>query len=355
MSVEERLRRTLADEVLVLPAWPDPVGRVSAGITRRRRLRRLFGAVSTAVLAVLTAGVWTAVVAPAGPRPAPSPSAAIVPWKDSPIGAVDLFPPPSPRPSARPCGAADLATSVKVTDNGAAGGHRFIDVTIRNTSGSRCTLSGSAQLTATDARTGARGRLTTRSGTGYGGTGYETPATIDPDEEATLGLVTGNGCNGGANPTTYRDIAVVMLGRSYPLGTLTVQTTCELEVTDWMLDIQTRPLTPPPYARLVPTLDVPATVRIGQWFDFTVTLTNPTGAAVAVVPCPAYRMTVFKGGGSYWLNCPGTPVPAHGAVRFAMRLQVAGSTPPGLVHLQWQLLDQPGVSPVADAVLRATT
>jgi hypothetical protein len=66
-------------------------------------------------------------------------------------------------------------------------------------------------------------------------------------------------------------------------------------------------------------------------------------------------MTVFKGGGSYWLNCPGTPVPAHGAVRFAMRLQVAGSTPPGLVHLQWQLLDQPGVSPVADAVLRATT
>src|SRR5947207_15644202 len=103
MNVEERLRAVLADDELALPAWPDPVSRVHAGIARRR-WRRLIGSFVATALAVVTAGaVSTTVLSPASPHPSPSPvppTAGVVAWIDHPVGDEVLFPGPTPRPSA---------------------------------------------------------------------------------------------------------------------------------------------------------------------------------------------------------------------------------------------------------------
>jgi hypothetical protein len=356
MSVEERLRRTLADERLALPAWPDPVARVNAGIARRGRLRRLlgaFGAFGATLLALLTAAVWSIALTPAQPSPRPMPSVTgqLVPWKDSPVGAAAPYPTRTPRAIARPCAAADLAATAQVADAGAATGHRFYIVRIVNASTTRCTLSGSARLSATNAKTGRRGRVPTEPTNFYSPDTYDRPATIDPGEPALLGIVTANGCAGGANPTTYRNLTIEVLGRAYPLGGLTLQTTCKLAVSDWLVDPNATPPPAPQYLSLVPALDVPATARVGELLAFTVRLTNPTGAAVSLTPCPAYRMGAYKNGGMYWLNCPVATLAAHASLVFAMRIQLADYTPPGAIHLQWQLLDQAGASVAADAVV----
>ena len=53
----------------------------------------------------------------------------------------------------------------------------------------------------------------------------------------------------------------------------------------------------------------------------------------------------------YWLNCPVTTIAAHASLVFAMRIQLADYTPPGAIHLQWQLLDPAGASVAAEAVV----
>jgi hypothetical protein len=274
-----------------------------------------------------------------------------VPWKDSPVGAAAPYPTPAPRATARPCAASDLAATAQVADEGAVTGHRFYTVRIANASTTRCTLSGSARLSATNATTGTRGLVPTDPTNFYSPDTYEKPATVDPGEQALLGIVTANGCNGGAKPTTYRNVTIDVLGRTYPLGGLTLQTTCKLAVSDWLVDPNATPPPAPQYASLVPALEVPATARVGQVLAFTVRLTNPTGAAVSITPCPAYRMGAYKSGGMYWLNCPVTTIAAHASLVFAMRIQLAEYTPPGAIHVQWQLLDPAGASVAADAVV----
>ena len=353
MSVEERLRRTLADERLALPAWPDPVARINAGIARRRRLRRLLGAFGATLLALLTTVAWRIALTPAQPTPRPTPSVTdqFVPWKDSPVGAAAPYPTRTSRATARPCTASDLAATAQVADEGAATSYRFYTVRIVNASTTRCTLFGSARLSATNAKTGTRGRVPTDPTNFYSPDTYDRPATIDPGDQALLGIVTANGCNGGANPTTYRNLTIEVLGRTYPLGALTLHTTCKLAVSDWLFDPNATPPPAPPYASLVPTLELPATARVGDVLAFTVRLTNPTGAAVSLAPCPAYRMAAYKSGGMYWLNCPAATIAAHASLVFAMRIQLADYTPPGTIHLQWQLLDPAGASLAANAVL----
>lgn len=94
----------------------------------------------------------------------------------------------------------------------------------------------------------------------------------------------------------------------------------------------------------------PTQIAPGQLLKFVITLANPTGAAVKLTapPPPGYAI------GAYCARTPSTPgyqfarlyalntgprpvVPAHGAVRFAMRLAIPTLTcPTGRLAISWQ-------------------
>src|SRR5262249_57267871 len=94
----------------------------------------------------------------------------------------------------------------------------------------------------------------------------------------------------------------------------------------------------PAWNGLTVSLELPATVHIGQTFEYVAVLANPTGADVALTPCPNYDVTLtkVKAGGFHQLNCAVAAIPARGAVRFAMRLAVADYTPTGESTLDWR-------------------
>jgi hypothetical protein len=341
MNVEDRLRAVLADDELALPAWPDPVSRVHAGIARRRRWRRLVGSFLATALAIVTAGVVsTAVLSPAAPQPSPSPvspTTGVVAWIDHPVGDEVLFPGPTARPSARPCTANDLPRTISVNQVGAMG-HIYTQVTLENAGASRCTLAGSPRLIGTNTKTGARGAISTQH-TDANPVESPLPAIVDPGEPAILFIVSGLACDGGLNTTTYRNVSLQIFGRSYPLDH-DISTTCPLEMTDWVLNVAFEPPPTPDYAELIPTLDAPATVRIGEPFSFTVTLRNPTDKPIRLNPCPAYEVGVYKSATRLWLNCPVGGIPANGSLRFAMVFTATVLPPPEQqAYLTWQLID----------------
>jgi hypothetical protein len=342
MDVEESVRTALRDDRWTLPAWPDPVSRVRTGMTRRRL--RHAGAVAAVIVAVLVVTIpilvrRTTPQPPVAPSPTPTPTA--VAWLDQQASTDQLGRPrlPSPRPTARPCTAADLSPTATTTDEGAASGTRFYAVQLTNVGNSTCTLAGSAEVVATDAATDARGPLELRSDDFLNPESKEFPATVAPGEKATLSLVTASGCEGGANMITYRNVVLVLPFRRYNLTGLVLETSCLLAVSPWFRFVEPYTL-PPRFGQLRAGIEAPATVRAGGTLEYVVTLRS-TGSPVTLDPCPGYSQMLFKSGGNYALNCAVVVIPASG-VRFAMRLAVALYTPPGPQQLMWDLLDDDG-------------
>src|SRR5262249_27169983 len=105
------------------------------------------------------------------------------------------------------------------------------------------------------------------------------------------------------------------------------------------------------------SLELPATVHIGQTFEYVAVLANPTGADVALTPCPNYDVTLtkVKAGGFHQLNCAVAAIPARGAVRFAMRFAGADFRPPGESTLDWRLeTDEVATAPHASGTVTLT-
>ncbi|MFI0938599.1 DUF4232 domain-containing protein [Streptomyces sp. NPDC021020] len=120
-------------------------------------------------------------------------------------------------------------------------------------------------------------------------------------------------------------------------------------------DAQPRPPATSPLTALTARAgDLPAHVHPGQTFDFTVTLSNPTGKALSLAGRPGFSLDVLcqstpasgregLGGATkvYLLNNrPVRRVPAHGSVRFAIRVSVpqAPSFPGPRLTVTWRLL-----------------
>lgn len=103
---------------------------------------------------------------------------------------------------------------------------------------------------------------------------------------------------------------------------------------------------PSPLDVLQVSRSMPATVPSGGMADYTVTLTNSTGHAVALGPCPSYAefMVLFGHPGNplklstsyYYLNCQAAPqIPAHSSVTFDMEIHVPGGA--GTAKYGWRL------------------
>ena len=96
-------------------------------------------------------------------------------------------------------------------------------------------------------------------------------------------------------------------------------------------------------------LRLPASVRAGTILRYTVTLSNPTETTVVLHPCPGYSEGAYASGlvvrRSFALNCQSVQaIPAHGHVRYAMRLTMPQGAAPAIVKIAWSLNTPTGPS-----------
>jgi hypothetical protein len=357
--LEQDLRRILRDPRRSLSPAPDIVQRVHAGMARRRARRRAVAAASAAAsaaaLAVILAAGVSAVLTGDG-RPD---SAGVVPWLDAPVAPYSPVPSatPSPRPAAPACRGADLRL-VGVDREGATG-HTGTVVTVENAGPSRCTLSGSPELTGLTGA-GSRVPIPTEGGTFfdplYSG---ERPATIDPRERAGLTIESSLICSGGApaSTTTYRRVRIRLAdGTTFDVADR-LDSTCPFRIGTWYRPMQSPPEPTEP-AEPWPTLHarlegVPTTVRAGEPLDYVVELANTGATDLTLDPCPAYAEVLGSARADYRLNCAAVAViPAGGSVRFAMRLDVGASVPSRPAKLVWSLHGSAVAAGTALTVLR---
>lgn len=105
-----------------------------------------------------------------------------------------------------------------------------------------------------------------------------------------------------------------------------------------------------PLGHLTATFEPVATAAPGQLVTFHVRLTNPTGAAISLNPCPGYYQERFSigtatvpainDGGAYRLNCRAVhSIPAHGSVRYAMGVHIPTTLTAGRkLTVSWRLI-----------------
>jgi hypothetical protein len=114
-----------------------------------------------------------------------------------------------------------------------------------------------------------------------------------------------------------------------------------------------------PWYRLTAGLRGPHSAAAGSSAQFTVRLTNPTSAPIALSPCPAFDLTVGYQTTSYGLNCAGAPsdvIAPGGSLSFALPVPLSHSLASGsTTDVSWSLGWQPdGHSPHAHQVVRVS-
>jgi hypothetical protein len=351
-------------------------------IRRRSRRRHLRQATGVVLVAVALAGAVVAVRAaqpaptlPAGPRPrptspttvAPAPGGQLVPWiatpaRPSPSPDASQGPPAVP-PGTPACTAGQLQASASW--QGATGSLAgAVTFTSRSRATAPCFLVGYPTIQLLD-RHGRPLQLTADPRTGKAA---PPPVLLRPGLAAQVEFAWRNWCGPNPGPVGLR----VTLPPPHP-GTLapTVDPDIRRELTP-RCDapgspsrlsggpfVAWEPEPPPdPLGSLHVRVTLPPSVVAGQPLRYTVTLANPTTAAVSLRDCPSYqeRLSLENGGTAaerHLLNC--APVAAIGPgqqVGFAMVLNLPATLRPGTGVLVWQLLH---AAPVGMKVLVTVT
>jgi hypothetical protein len=135
----------------------------------------------------------------------------------------------SPRPDARPCAAADLGGAAWTGVRQPADAANAVVVLLGNEQDVRCTLTGSAQLVATDPW-GKRTTLTSYRAVPRPAGIAQYPATIDPGEPARLVLTPDPIC---ADPVRYGQPAIVVGGREITLVGTSALSVCAVSAGEW--------------------------------------------------------------------------------------------------------------------------
>jgi hypothetical protein len=282
-------------------------------------------------------------------------SAGPVPWLNRPL---PLYVVPSPklvryRASAPLCRAAQLR--VGQGRMGPAAGTLFDTLVFTNTSTTTCLLRGRPAITA-EAPSDGRQALQPRLGPTLD---QLVPADLRPGGHVLLEFATSDcGCSCTGGPVVrYRNLVFTLPeGGQVDGGRVLLTEGCFLTMSSFGLppryvQPRARPGTP---ATLHVRIELPATVRAGGTLRYTVALANPSGKPVELSPCPGYTeafVTQAVVRESFRLNCEVRTIPAHGSVRYEMRLAVpAGAS--GHAKISWSLNTPLG--PFAAAVVQIT-
>jgi hypothetical protein len=331
MTPEEHLRTVLTDDRHALPAWTDPVGRVSRGVTRRRWRRRAGVAAGLAAVALAVAAVPAAIRFTATPEPPAGPfhDMDIVPWRPAPRPALPPAPLRPRLPQARACQAHDLAPPDQVGGEPMMRGRRSL--TLFNESATRCTVVGWPAIVVTDPRDGRRFQLPVEPA--VIDTLGDPPATLEPRERAMIDVVLTDDCT--AQPTeTYESPALYAAGREFPIENLIFRVGCLVRLAHWQI-IQPELSAPDLEVRV----DVPDTVRRGHPLVYLVTLRNTGAAPMPLDPCPVFSQDLTgneRPAEFHQFNCPPGGIAPGGSLRFELRTDVPAGTAPGYQHLIWR-------------------
>jgi hypothetical protein len=323
--------------------------------TRGRSRRALPAGVATFAAVIAIALVPRSAASPLGAPGAatPSPSPTAVAWLDE--RAVEVEPsPPEARPAATACRSADIVFDL--VDAKAAAGTQFHLVEVHNAGTGRCTLAGRPSMSRVDPASGRRVAVPTHEAM----VPFEpnlVPATVDPGEQAAVGIATYGGCLDGRPSVVYRDLVLRLPDGGQLRVPGTLDATCGVGLGQWYRVPPPPAVAPNPFAGLVASIEAPASVRVGGTLVYVVVLGNPGDRDVPFSPCPNYSqfLSYVKTGGYYRLNCAVPGVPAHGSVRFAMRMPVPWyggvAATPGPVPLDWSIQSDDGTGPRATATV----
>ena len=274
-----------------------------------------------------------------------------VSWVDRPISTYE--PPastPLPYPtSASPCKASQLRAGPGLPNGGA--GHAVLQVGFDNVGTVSCLLGGRPKVTGV-VPSGIRVALPIKSGSTF--IGPLLPADIAPGARGYLNLGNVSTCDSPATSMSYRNLSFEMPGGGV-LNTDTVFNAGPCGIVMDNLGLPPRPApmpTPGPLAGLDVRLSLPDSVQAGSVLRYVVIVTNRTGNAVQLSPCPGYteQLASFPPEGdmrvtqaSYALNCDAvTTIGAHTQVRYSMELQIPLDVSPGRGRLSWTLNESGG-------------
>ncbi|WP_238012483.1 hypothetical protein KZZ52_58815 [Dactylosporangium sp. AC04546] len=321
MDIEQLVRRELADGRHAQVGWAEPVQRVQSGVRRRRRRRYTVILSATAVVVALAGA---AILRPlTGDAP---PAQTVFEWVAEPATLPELDR-RDPRPDARPCTDADLDHPTWQERSGVTQ-----TVLLANQSFSRCTITGSSAIVATDIATGQSVTLTGSLPLAHG---YEqAPATLDPGEPGRIN-VQAESC---ATPR-YQNPRIIAGGREVPVD---LGPGCGYAASPWYVQA------PIINAPLTVTMSAPGSVRRGTTLVYDVTVRNTFPRAFSLQPCPAYQQTLAGLKTTYRLNCAAKSVPRHSALTFRMRFEVPATAPLGPTLLTWMAVVADGRVAIAN-------
>jgi hypothetical protein len=267
----------------------------------------------------------------------------VVPWRNRPL---PLYVVPAPKPiryptSAPRCRARQLRAGQGRTAVGL--GNRLEELVFTNVGARPCLLRGTPAISAV---TAAGRRRTLRPQ--HGGTyfGRLVPADLAPGGHVFLDLATSRACDGGRKPAVRYLHLVFTLPGDGRIRAEHVSLTeyCGLSTSEFGLPERYAEARAAPGSAgtLHARLRLPARVRPGATLRYSVTLANPTDTTVTLRPRPGFsesfvtpQVSVRR---SYALDCDSVhAIPAHGRVRYAMRVTVPRSTKPGLAKIAWSL------------------
>jgi hypothetical protein len=164
------------------------------------------------------------------------------------------------------------------------------------------------------------------------------PTDIDPGTTGELIVGMGDNCYPNGVSPTFTHLRLVLPGGA---GTLVADSTFQESCGSATIGPMGRPPPPVPVPNPSPTpgtvgslrahADVPSQVQGGTKLTYTVTLTNDSGVAVPLSPCPSYTEFINPGtvtSRSFYLNCDHvTTIPSGASVGYAMELNVPPIAP----------------------------
>lgn len=99
----------------------------------------------------------------------------------------------------------------------------------------------------------------------------------------------------------------------------------------------------PETSNLVPTLELPVSVKAGSVLSYQVDIYNPMSTPAKLEPCPFYlEYSSIPTKLFYRLNCStARSIGAHSTVRYQMKMQIPSDAPLGMARIYW-VFDGPG-------------
>ena len=221
-------------------------------------------------------------------------------------------------------------------------GHTLSRFLFTNRSTTPCVLNGYPTIAGVSAN-GDVTELSATQGTYFGDPGP--PSNIAPGEVAALNIATVGPCK--TDPAQSIVFPTLRLG--LPGGDTVdvsgegIDIYCGLWVSLFGVPALTPPPTPTIESPLKVSLAMPESVQPGEQLVYTVTITNTSGTAYPLDPCPTYTQAVGSSIGDYYLNCDAVSVIDVGqSVTFEMRIAVVADASQGDVTKFGWFLHVPG-------------